>query len=129
MVVLNVPRVHSNSVNFLWIIYLHFRTWKILCWNIHGLNLEKKWDPIRDKIAESNCDVVCLQETKGDNFDIHFVKRFCPSSFDCFEFLPSDGASGGIITIWKSHMFQDHLVFSNAFNLTVEFTSQHNEMV
>ena len=27
------------------------------------LNSDKKWDAIRDKIAESNCDIICLQET------------------------------------------------------------------
>jgi len=33
------------------------------------LNSDKKWDAIRDKIAESNCDIICLQETKKETFD------------------------------------------------------------
>jgi exonuclease III len=35
----------------------------VLCWNVRGLNAKEKWEAIRDKISESGCDVVCLQET------------------------------------------------------------------
>ena len=107
--------------------YLNSRSWKVLCWNVRGINSDKKWDSIRDKIVESNCDILCLQETKRENFDIQFIKKFCSSSFDSFEFLPSVGASGGILTVWKSYLFHGQLVFSNDFNLTVEFSSKHND--
>ena len=40
------------------------KSWKVLCWNVRGINSDKKWVFIRDKITESNCDIVCLQETK-----------------------------------------------------------------
>jgi endonuclease/exonuclease/phosphatase family metal-dependent hydrolase len=40
------------------------RKWKVLCWNVRGLNAKEKWEAIRDKISESGCDVICLQETK-----------------------------------------------------------------
>ena len=102
------------------------RCWKILYWNVCGINSDSKWDSIRDKITETNCDVVCLQEPKKESFDLQFIKNFCPPTFDCFEFLPSIGASGGVITIWKSHMFTGHLVFSNEFGITVEFSSNLN---
>jgi len=105
---------------------LNSKFWKVLCWNVHGINSEKKWDSIRDKITESNCDILCIQETKRENFDAPFIKKLCSNSFDSFEFLPSTGASGGIITIWKLHIFHGHLVFSDGFSLTVEFTSKHN---
>jgi exonuclease III len=70
------------------------RKWKVLCWKVRGLNAREKWDAIRDKITESGCDVICLQETKRQFFDIQIIKKFCPSSFYAFEFLPSLGASG-----------------------------------
>lgn len=81
------------------------RDLKVLCWNIRGLNSNKKWDSIRDKIVESQCDIICLQETKKELFDLAFVKKFCSPAFDAFEYLPSVRASGGIITIWKSSFF------------------------
>jgi hypothetical protein len=45
------------------------RSWRILSWNIRGINSEGKWDAIRNKIAESGCDIICLQETKREFFD------------------------------------------------------------
>lgn len=102
------------------------RDWKILCWNVRGINSDKKWDSIRDKIVESRCDIVCLQETKREIFDISFIRKFCPASFDAFEYLPSVGASSGIITIWKSALFDGHLCFQNEFAISVDFTSKHN---
>jgi len=85
------------------------KNWKILCWNVRGINSVSKWDSVRDKIVESGCDIVCLQETKRESFDLHYIKNFCPPAFDTFEFLPSVGASGGIITIWKSLFLKDIL--------------------
>ena len=106
--------------------HTNVRSWKVLCWNVRGLNSDKKWDAICDKIIESGCDVICLQETKREVFDIQFIRKFCPRGFDAFEYLPSVGASGGVITIWKSYMFDGHLIFSNAYDLSVELTSKHN---
>ena len=102
------------------------KSWKILCWNVRGINSDKKWVSIRDKIIESNYDIVCLQQKK-ENFDLQFIKNFCPRQFDSFEFLPSVGASGGIITIWTVYLFYGHLAFSNDFSISVELTSKHND--
>jgi hypothetical protein len=44
---------------------MNSRAWNILCWNVHGLDDKEKWNPIRNKIEESNANIVCLQETKG----------------------------------------------------------------
>lgn len=74
------------------------RTWFVLSWNVRGLNSDKKWDAVRDRVISSACDVVCLQETKKHSFDPMFIKKICPS-FDAYEFIPSDGASGGSIII------------------------------
>jgi hypothetical protein len=55
-----------------------------------------------------------------------FTKKICPSTFDAFEFIPSDGASGGIITIWKSRLFSSSKIFANEYCLSVELTSNYN---
>jgi exonuclease III len=102
------------------------RQWKVLSWNIRGINSDKKWNSIRDRITESNCDVICLQETKRSHFDSAFIRQFCPLTFDCFEYLPSNGASGGSITIWKSSMFSGNLIFQNDYATSVLLTSTHN---
>jgi len=106
-----------------------FKLWKVLCWNVRGLNSEKKWDSIRDKIIESRCDIISLQETKREHFDLQFIKKFCPIGFDSFKFLTSIGASGGLLTAWKSHIFHGTLAFSNDYSITVELASKHNDLV
>ena len=40
------------------------RQWKIMNWNLRGINSEKKWLALASKIEESGCDIICLQETK-----------------------------------------------------------------
>lgn len=89
--------------------------------------MQWKWNAIRDKIIEAACDVLCLQETKRDSFDLSYLIFFCPAKFDCFECLPSVGASGGILIAWKSSLFRGDLIFTNDFALSVEFTSLHND--
>lgn len=83
-------------------------------------------DPIRDTINEAGCDIFCFQETKRQNFEAQFIRNFSPQGFDSFEFLPSNGASGGLITGWKSSIFSGHLIFQNNYAITVKLTAQHN---
>ena len=40
--------------------------------------------------------------------------------------VPSRGASGGILTIWNSAIFDGTLVDSKAFGMVINFTSVHN---
>jgi hypothetical protein len=37
------------------------------------------------------------------------------------------GASGGVITIWKSHLFSGALAFLNDLALLVELVSRHKQ--
>lgn len=99
------------------------RLWKVLCWNVRGVNSDKKWNSIRDKVLESNCDIVCLQETKREALDLTFIRNICPQAFDAFIFRPSLGASGGIAIIWKGALFSGTELFQNEFAVSTEFTS------
>jgi hypothetical protein len=53
---------------------------------------------LSNKIDESGCDIICLQETKRENFDLDYIKKFCPKKFNKFEYLPSIGASGDLLS-------------------------------
>jgi exonuclease III len=97
------------------------KLWKIHNWNIRGINAEEKCLALANKINESGCDIICLQETKRQTFDLDFLKKFCPRKFNKFEFLPSVGASGGIITIWNSNIFEGEVSFTNEFSLSIKF--------
>jgi exonuclease III len=99
------------------------RSWKILNWNLRGINSEKKWLALANKISESNYDIVCIQETKRESFDDQYLRNFCPKKLNKFEFIPSVGASGGIIIIWNGSLFNGEVDFQNEFSLSIKFTS------
>jgi exonuclease III len=108
---------------------MNSRSWHILCWNIRGLNALGKWDAVRDKIEESACSVICLQETKKEHFDLSSIRKFAPRRFDSFDFIPSNGASGGILVVWNGSVFQGTTLDKLSFGLTISFTSLHNAEV
>lgn len=94
------------------------------CLNVRGINSDDKLLAIRNAITISGCDVICLQETKHMHFDLNFIKTFCPRKFDKFAFVPSHGASGGILSVWNSSVFDGVTTFSDIFALGIEFTSK-----
>jgi exonuclease III len=99
---------------------MHKIFWKVLNWNIRGLNDPAKWTLIFNKIRESGCQVICFQESKRETVDLQFLRQFCPRNFDSFAFVPSMGRSGGIITIWDISVFIGHEVFHSQSALSVE---------
>lgn len=100
------------------------KKWNILVWNVRGINSDKKLLAIRNAIDQSGCNAICLQETKRTHFDLPYIRSFCPKRFDKFVFVPSRGASGGIITIWNSLVLEGTLVFSDIFAIGISFTSK-----
>lgn len=60
---------------------------------------------------------------KKESFDATFLRKICPSGFDSFEVLPSQGASGGILIAWKSSVFSGEQIFSNEFAISVQLSS------
>ena len=92
----------------------------MLRWNIRGVNSDKKWNSIHDKL-ECHCDVLCRNQL--EHFDLQFLRSFCPHSFDQFEILLSLGALGGLFIAWRDHLLGS-LAFQNSFSISVEFTSR-----
>ncbi len=52
-----------------------------------------------------------------------FIKTCFPKQFDRYAFVPSCGASGGLLTVWKSALFTGNIIFADVFVLTVGFVS------
>ena len=86
------------------------------------MNSQERCDDLANKIAESNCNIVCLQETKREEFDIGYIKKFCPRRLNKFAFQPSVGNSGGIITIWNGSHFTGRVISQSYFQITLELT-------
>lgn len=102
------------------------RSWQILCWNIQGLNGRDKWDAVKTKIDESACVVLCLQETKRAHFDKAFIRNFALRRFDSFDYIPSEGALGGLLLLWNSSIFSATIIDKHHFAIMATFCSVHN---
>ena len=104
----------------------NFRVWCVLDWNVRGLNSDKRQRDVRAKVDESNCSIVCLQETKMDFFDHRILRKFLPKRFDNFAYSPAIGASGGILVAWCSSLFHGTLIEIQKFGIIINFSSTHN---
>jgi exonuclease III len=100
--------------------------WMVLDWNVRGLNDKHKRLAVYNKIDESNCAIICLQETKCENFDHTFIKSLCPKRFDRFAFSLSIGASGGIIVLWNSVIFNGTVLKIHRSAIRIQFSSTSN---
>jgi exonuclease III len=73
----------------------------VASFNIRGLGGRVKKRKVRDLIFKNHIDFLALQETKMESID----DRLCFSlwgSEDCsWAFLPSEGSSGGILSMWR----------------------------
>jgi exonuclease III len=76
----------------------------ILFWNVRGLNGAACQDVVRNLVAASKIDVVCLQETKMEDISRITLIRTLSQSFSNFRFLPSVGASSGILVAWRDQV-------------------------
>lgn len=99
------------------------RHWYFLSWNVRGINSQAKWDTFRNKIDESSCNILSLQETKRENFDSTYIRKLCPRHLNQFVFSPSNSASDGLLTCWNGNHFRGESVLINSFSITMKFTS------
>lgn len=68
----------------------------ILNWNIRGMNSPRKRQALSDYIRHYQVDMIAIQETKKDTFSDRILRNIAPR-FDIWIYLPSHGASGGIL--------------------------------
>jgi exonuclease III len=100
--------------------------WNIMDWNIRGINSQDRWNDIRQRFDETNCNIICLQETKRENFDQAYLRNFCPKNLNQFAYTPSVGNSGGIITVWNGNLFNGILISQDRHHITMKFTCKYS---
>jgi hypothetical protein len=59
---------------------------------------------------------------KGNLLIINTLKKICPRRLSKFAYLPSVGASGGILIVWNDAIFNGDLLFQNNFSISINFT-------
>lgn len=93
---------------------------------LEGINDQEKWNSIRNKIEESSCSIVRLQETKREIFELSYIRQFAPRRFNNFDYVPSLGASGGILVLWNGSLLHAVTIEKQTFAIHLQFTSCHN---
>jgi exonuclease III len=71
---------------------------------VRGLNSSSRQSAVRELVASFRAEIVCIQETKMEEISRFSVISWLGADFADFVFLPSVGASGGILVAWKSHL-------------------------
>ena len=118
-----MPCSFCYSTQWLFMNRVTTRSWKVLCWNVRGLNSDARQRSVREKVIESQCSVLCLQETKLSSCSHSIMKSICPHGFDQFAESPSSGASGGLLTAWRSDVFCGTLLEVKPYAIVMQFTS------
>lgn len=78
---------------------------KILSWNVRGLNSGAKQEDVKQVIKDYKPDIICLQETKMAYIDTTIIRNSLGEDYvDNFFYLPADGVRGGILLAAKAQV-------------------------
>jgi exonuclease III len=75
---------------------------KLVSWNVRGLGGFEKRKELRSLVKEKRPLILCMQETKLQLCDTRLCSAVWDGQQANFSFRPSQGASGGLLTIWDT---------------------------
>jgi len=79
---------------------------KLISWNVRGLNQRSKLLKIRNLLRQWKADIISLKETKLELFSNCIVKILWGCQFVDWFYLPSSGASSGILLMWDRRIVE-----------------------
>lgn len=94
--------------------------------NVRGLGRPAKCFLVKDFLNLHFADVYCLQESKLESISAAMWREIGGPHLDKFVFLPSIGASGGMIIGWNSVLLTGSLVFEGKFCMSMDFCSKRD---
>ncbi len=100
----------------------------VCSWNVRGLNDPRKRGLVKFVVSKFKCAIWCFQESKVDTVSRSFLRSFAGPLFDKCQFVKAAGASGGIITCWRSSLFSCTEVIVRRFSITVLFTCNSSRL-
>jgi exonuclease III len=102
-------------------------SYRIMTWNVRGLNSKVRQENLRHIINIHRPDVVCIQETKMTVINPLTVRNALGADFESnFVFLPGQGTRGGILLATKDgHM---HLLNPSLTCNTISATVQDSRL-
>ena len=75
---------------------------KILSWNVRGVNDPEKRKVIKNFLRSYKADVVCLQETKIQEMSIDLVRSLGVGRQLNWKAMNAEGSAGGILVFWDN---------------------------
>jgi exonuclease III len=83
--------------------------YKLLSWNVRGMNNVARREKLRQMISIYNLDLVCFQETKMTIITLAIVRTFVELDYaDNFMYHPAEGTRGSIVIAAKESLFHLH---------------------
>lgn len=77
-----------------------------MSWNIRGLGHDEKIVAIRNAIKQNNVTICSILESKKEIVTDSLIRSLWGNSGCSYLYVPSEGASGGIIMMWKEGVVQ-----------------------
>lgn len=96
---------------------------KILSWNVRGLNEAEKRSTIKSLIHKWRADIVCLQETKIEEWSIQWIRQVWGNRWVDWAVLKSTCRSGGIIVLWDKRVWLNREIHQGHHTITCMFDS------
>lgn len=90
----------------------------VLCWNARGLN---SCNVVRNVVTQQRASVVCVQETKIENFSITMNTDITGFGFDYLS-LPADGIAGGATISWRRDLWAASMPSVRRFSITLRLS-------
>ena len=73
---------------------------KMLCWNMRGLNGLGKRAAVKSFVKGATSFMLCLQEIKLEMVDKVLIRKIWGGHYVEWEYLPARGSLGGILLCW-----------------------------
>lgn len=89
-----------------------------LIWNVRGLNARARRSVLRDVCGGANASIVNVQETKLEVITPYDATEMLGARFASFVYLPSIGASGGILLACRGPEFSCSLLRMGNFSVS-----------
>lgn len=93
----------------------------ILVWNVQGLNKKSHRDSVRELIASTRPDIVCLQETKIQSLSTRILLSTLGAELDHHVALPAQGTRGGVLIAWKGAVSHEITTRVDTYSTSVLF--------
>ncbi|XP_026437189.1 uncharacterized protein LOC113335304 [Papaver somniferum] len=99
---------------------------KIIFWKIRGMNDFDKQVAVKNLILSQRCAICLIQETKMHSMTDWFVRQLWYDENFGWAYVPSNGYSGGILTIWDSSRLEKLDEIFGMNNITSLFSTRAN---